>query len=172
MDFTNIINALDSASLFDLYRLNTAIDQEMSNAKRINDVKKLLHVGQEIAWFDDRTNKIEKAIITKLTNAFCHVENFSDGRGWKIQYYCINLENCDIDIEVNENVGIKKSALRVGDMVSFLDQHHNVHYAQVVKLNPKTAGVVTMDNQNWRVSYNVLRKNNDLDGDLTVSALL
>ena len=166
MDFTHIINQLEDASLFDLYRLNAAIKSELEDPKRIRDIKKSLHIGQEIAWFNPSTNNLEQAILRKVNKTRCEVENLSDGEFWVIPYAAINLEHTDVDIESHQKVGIKKSALKVGDIVSFLDKRNNIQYAKVLKLNPKTAGVITMEKQEWRVSYSALRKSLDIEGDI------
>ena len=34
------------------------------------------------------------------------------------------------------------------------------------KLNPKTAGVITIEGIQWRVSYGALSKNTDIDADV------
>lgn len=166
MDYTNILQELEEASLFDLYRLRAAIDNEMDNSHRIGKVKQALRIGQEITWFDDTTNKLEKAVVQKLTPTRCDVKNISDGQRWRVLYASINIENTDVSIESNQKFGIKKSALRVGDLVSFLDKEHKLQFAKVLKLNPKTAGVITMEGIQWRVSYGALSKNMDIDADL------
>jgi len=166
MNYTNILQELEEASLFDLNRLRAAIDNEMDNPHRIEKVKQALRIGQEITWFDDSTNKLEKAVIHKFTNTRCDVKNISDGQRWRILYASINIDNADVSIESNQKFGIKKSALRVGDIVSFLDKEHKLQFAKVQKLNPKTAGVITMEGMQWRVSYGSLSKNMDIDADL------
>jgi len=172
MDYTHIIEELDKASLFDLYRLQAAINNEIDNPKRIKEVKNSLQVGQEVTWFDETTNNLEKAIIRKFTNSRCEVKNLSDGRVWRILYASINIENSDVTIKSKQKSGVKKSALKVGDIVSFLDNQHKLLYAKVLKLNPKTAGVLTMENQNWRVSYDSLSINTDIEGTIIMDSIV
>lgn len=165
MNYTNILQELEEASLFNLYRLRAAIDNEMDNSHRIGKVKQALSIGQEITWFDETTNKLERAVIQKFTNTRCDVKNISDGKGWRILYASINVDDTDVSIKSNQKFGVKKSALRVGDLVSFLDKEHTLQFAKVQKLNPKTAGVITMEGIQWRVSYGALSKNMDIDAD-------
>jgi len=166
MNYTNILQELEEASLFDLYRLRAAIDNELDNSHRIGQVKQALRIGQEITWFDDTTNKLERAVIQKFTNTRCDVKNISDGQRWRVLYASINIDDVNVSIKSNQKFGVKKNALRVGDLVSFLDKEHKLQFAKVQKLNPKTAGVVTMEGIQWRVGYGSLSKNMDIDADL------
>ena len=166
MNYSKILQELEAASLFDLFRLNVAINDELKNPQKIRKIKQSLRIGQEITWFNNSTNSLEKAIVKKLSPTRCEIENISDGEKWGILYASINLNDVDISIHSNQNFGIKKSALSVGDIVSFLDKEHKLQFAKVQKLNPKTAGVITIDGTKWRVSYSVLSKNMDIDADI------
>lgn len=166
MDYSKILQELEEASLFDLYRLNVAINDELNNPQRIAKVKQSIRIGQEITWFDNGTNRIEKAIVEKLTPTRCEIKNLSDGEEWRILYASINIDDVDTSIHSNQKFGVKKSALSVGDIVSFLDKEHKLQFAKVQKLNPKTAGVITMEGIQWRVSYGALSKNIDIDAEI------
>jgi len=166
MDYSKILQELEDASLFDLYRLSVAIENEIKNPQKIEKVKQSLRIGQEITWFDNSTNRLEKAIIEKITPTRCEIKNISNGEEWRILYASINLEDVDTSIHSNQKFGLKKSALSVGDVVSFLDKEHKLQFAKVLKLNPKTAGVITMEGMQWRVSYGALSKNRDFDADI------
>ena len=102
-------------------------------------------IGQEITWFDSTANRLEKAVIEKFTTTRCDVKNISDAKRWRVQYAAINIDNIDTSIHSSQKFGLKKSALSVGDIVSFLDKEHKLQFAKVQKLNPKTAGVITME---------------------------
>jgi len=166
MDYSKILQELEKASLFDLYRLSIAIEDELRNPQRIIDIKQSLRIGQEIRWFDNNTNKLEKAIVEKLTPTRCEIKNLSNGEEWRILYASINMDDVDTSIHSNQKFGLKKSALKVDDIVSFLDKEHKLQFAKVQKLNPKTAGVITMEGVQWRVSYSALSKNMDIDADI------
>jgi len=86
MDYSKILQELEEASLFDLYRLSVAIEDELNNSQRIGKIKQSLIIGQEITWFDDTANRLEKAIIQKFTASRCEVKNVSDGKRWRILY--------------------------------------------------------------------------------------
>jgi hypothetical protein len=166
MDYSKILQELEEASLFDLYRMSSAINDELANSQRINEIKQSLRVGQEVTWLEHSTNRLERAVIEKCTPSRCEVKNLSDGKRWRILYASINLNEVDTSIHSNQKFGVKKSALRVGDIVSFLDKENKLQFAKVTKLNPKTAGLVTMENVKWRVYYENLSKITDIDADV------
>ena len=133
------------------------------NGINYDKVKQSLMIGQEITWFDSTANRLERAVIEKFTTTRCDVKNISDAKRWRIQYASINIDDADTSIHSNQKFGLKKSALSVGDIVSFLDKEYKLQFAKVQKLNPKTAGVMTMEGIQWRVSYGALSKNMDID---------
>ncbi len=167
MDFTKIMDDLEDASLFDLYRLGVVIGKETEDPARIQQVKVRLHIGQQITWFDTVTNRLEHAVVRKLLSTRCEVLNASDGKVWRIFYASINLDDVDTTIHSSQKRGIKKSALGIGDRVAFVDKSGQWYYATVTKLNPKTAGLVTTDGQQWRVSYGALYRDMEVEGRVT-----
>ena len=52
--------------------------------------------------------------------------------------------------------GLDKSELKVGDMVGFQDKQNNDVYGEVIRLNQKTATIVTNTGAKWRVAYTFL----------------
>ena len=109
--------------------------------------------------------------ILKFNKNRCTVKNIVDEKVWDIVYASINTLDVEVDIHSNQKSGLKKSELKVGDIVSFLDNENELRYGKIIKLNPKTAGI-NLDGQNWRVSYNLLSKTNDLDGEIVVDDLV
>lgn len=171
MNYSNIIQELEEASLFDLYRLSSAIQEEMQNTTKIKEIKNSLRVGQIITWFDTQTHNLVKAEILKFNKNRCVVKNIVDEKVWDLIYPSINTHNVEVDIHSNQEFGLKKSELKVGDIVSFLDNKNELIYGKVIKLNPKTAGI-NIDGQNWRVSYNLLNLAKDLDGEIVPDDLV
>ena len=45
MDYAQLLEALNNASTFDLFRLNTIIDRELDSHERIHRVKNALTIG-------------------------------------------------------------------------------------------------------------------------------
>jgi hypothetical protein len=156
MDYSKIVEELKQASLFDLYRLNAAINQQLEDPKRIDEVKRHLRTGQIINYFDYTENRAVEAKVIKLKRTRLLVETIHNKQRWDIPFYWINLERVGTDIVIPARKGVEKSQLKVGDMVGFQDKQNNDVYGKVIRLNPKTATIVTNTNAKWRVSYGML----------------
>ena len=174
MDYTAIIAELKNASLFDLYRLNVAIDQQLNDRKKLSRIKQNLKIGQCITYFDHTENRLIEATIMKLKPKNVLVENKHDGLQWNIPYYFINIDNLDTDIKVEGKEKTNKNHIKVGDHVCFKDKQGNELFGEVIKLNPKTAGIL-VGNTRWRVAYSLLSptisinvEDNDTNGIITI----
>lgn len=157
MDYTAILQALNSASLFDLHRLQSAIYQELLNPDRVEQIKVQLKIGQAISYFDPRANGLIDAVILKIQKTRCLVRNVKDQKNWSIPFYYINLDDVDAAIQPPPNAcGIPKSALQIGAKVGFKDRHNQEQFGEVIRLNPKTATIKLSDQHTWLVGYNYL----------------
>ena len=156
MDYSRIIEELKQASLFDLYRLRVAISHQLENPQRIQEIKCQLKPGQTITYFDGAENKLIEAKVVKLKRTRLLVENKHDKQRWDIPFYLVNLDSVDTDITLSSTMGLDKSQLKVGDRVGFRDGQNNDVYGEVIRLNRKTATILTDDHTNWRVGYGLL----------------
>ena len=165
MNYTEILEQLNKATLFDLHRLQGAIYQELKNPKRLEAVKRNIKPGQTISYFDTDLNCLVEAVVIKTMNTKCLVKNIKDGELWKISFASINLEGVDTDIKPsNQQRGISKQVLKVGDNVGFKNKEGQDLYGRVIRLNPKTATIEVGPEHEWRVYYSQLFP--VLDGDL------
>ena len=157
MDYSLILEELARASLFDLYRLQIAIGHQLDDPGRIQEIKRQLEPGREIAYFDDRANKLVNARVASLKRTRLLVENTHDHQRWSVPFCSVNLAGVDTDIRspANQN-GLDKSQLKIGDQVGFRDRQNNELYGQVIRLNRKTATVLVGDASKWRVAYSLL----------------
>lgn len=153
MDYSKIIEELKQESLFDLYRLSVAINQILENPRRLSEIKKSLRSGQLISYFDETENRLIEAKIIKLMRTRLLVENLDDQQQWRIPLYYVNLDQVNTDIIGSSGTGLDKSQLKVGDMVSFQDNHSNDVHGKIIRLNQKTATIKTTTNTEWRVGY-------------------
>ncbi len=171
MDFSSIVKELDKASLFDIYRLSVALNQELSNEKRVNEIKSKLIVGQTISWFDSKSNKEQRAEVLRCNKSRVLVYNFSDNQKWNVHYPAINMQEVEVSISMNQKIGLRKSELSLGEIVAFLDNYNETIFGQVIKLNPKTVRI-DIGEYNWNVSYSLLRKVSDIEAELALDAIL
>jgi transcription termination factor Rho len=157
MDYSRILEELARASLFDLYRLQIAIGHQLDDPRRIQEIKRQLKPGQEIAYFDDQANKLVQAQVVSLKRTRLLVENRDDHQRWSVPFCSVNLAGVDTDIRSPANQhGLDKSQLKIGDQVGFRDRKNNELYGQVIRLNRKTATVLVGDASKWRVAYSLL----------------
>jgi hypothetical protein len=156
MDYSRIIEELKQASLFDLYRLRVAIDHQLEDPQSIREIKSQLRPGQTITYFDGAENRLIEAQVIKLKRTRLLVKNTHNEQLWDVPFYWVNLDSVDTDITLSSTVGLDKSQLKVGDRVGFQDKQNNDVYGKVIRLNRKTATILTDDHTKWRVGYGLL----------------
>ena len=154
MNYSKILDELNNASLFELYRLNEAIRRSLEDPVRIRSIKDSLKVGQNIEYFDAEENRLVEAIITELKRTRLLVKNRHDGKLWDIPYYYVNLDHSNIAIS-NSAGKLNRNNLKVGDKVAFKDKKGHELFGEVIKLNQKTAGVL-VGTARWKVGYGLL----------------
>lgn len=156
MDYSKIIEILNKASSFDLYRLKVAINQQLEDPHRLSEIKKCLRPGQKISYFDEAENRLIEAIVLKIMRKRLLVQNIHDQEKWEIPIYYVNLDGVNTDINHPSKEGLDKSQLKVGDRVGFQDRQNNDLSGQIIRLNPKTATIITSTNTKWLVAYEYL----------------
>ena len=155
MNYNAILEALNQASLFQLYRLNVAISNLIDDPARLNAAKRSLRVGQTVRWFDNTENRVVEAKLLRINRTRAAVQNITDVKHWKIPYYLIDLKGEDMAIATQKRQAFDRNSLRVGDQVGFKDRQGHERFGQVVKLNPKSAAV-QVGTVRWRVGYSLL----------------
>jgi hypothetical protein len=156
MDYTEILSALKSANLFDLYRLQVAIQNEMEDPEKIAVLRKMIRLGACISYFDRTQNRLVEARVLEKNQKKLRVQNLCDQTIWNIPYYFVNLENKKTDIRETK-LKMCKNTLKVGDQICFETEEEQI-YGFVTRLNQKTATIQAHNNRIWRVSYNLLNK--------------
>jgi len=158
MNYSNIISELNTATSFDLYRLESAISLLLDDPKRIIEVKRLLRIGQIIEYFDGSANRSVSARVIKFLRTRLLVENIDDNRRWEIRYYAVNIHQVETKIiDSTKRKGLSKTEISIGDMVGFEDKEFAEQYGHVIRLNQKTV-TMNVKGSEWRVSYGLLFK--------------
>ena len=98
MDYTYLINELNKASAFDLYRLYAAIGKELRNPNRINVIKQALILGMELSYFDFVENRLIKARLLEVKQKNALVLQHESNKQFFIPYSVINLDSIDTEI--------------------------------------------------------------------------
>ena len=163
MNYTKILEELNQATSFDLFRLKCVIDKQLDDPQRIFNIKKKLFIGQTISYFDEEENRPFDATVLEMKRTRVLVRNLCDGHRWNLLYYHINLNHVDTKINKQATQKLDRNTLKVGDKVSFFCTDGSEKFGEVFKLNPKTAGVL-IEGAKWRVSYGAL--SSIIDGEL------
>jgi len=66
MEFAALLQAMNQASGFELYRLRAAIDRVLADPKWIIAIRSQLRIGQEIEYFDARANNLRPAQVLEF----------------------------------------------------------------------------------------------------------
>ena len=153
MNYSEVLQAMKSASAFDLFRLSCAIYRELERPEHIVAIKRLLKIGQTIRYFDSHENREYEARITKFGRTRLHVQNIEDGKRWNIFYYTVNLDNADVSVSQQSNdKPITPNDLHVGQRIGFYDRDNQERSGIIERINPKTVSIQT-DTGRWRVAY-------------------
>lgn len=176
MNYTEILTALNQASLFDLYRLHAAIGDQLNDPQRQAQVKRALRPGQALRWFNADENRLVTGRLLRINRTRAVVRGDEDGHDWTIPFFLIDLEGADTEIAPQTRQGLDRHSVKVGDRVAFRDREGRERFGEVLKRNPKTATVVVHGRigdqilpTQWRVAYPLLSP--VLDGEVGSGAL-
>ena len=155
MNFSQILDALNQASAFELFRLQSAIRRKLEDPSWIKAVRQRLQIGQIVEYFDVRENNLRRGRIDDLDRKGAAITDLANGRPWLIDYACINVDGVDVQIREQSAKGMGRNEVRVGDIVGFVDRHGQERSGKIIRLNDKTVSLQVKDSQ-WRVSYSLL----------------
>lgn len=156
MNYSELVELLDRANAFDLYRLRTAIDNMIDDPRRIIEVKTSLRLGQEVTYFEGSTNSVHEGVVENIKKTRAVVRDKLDGKRWSIPLCAINIRDVDVAIQSHRQ-GLTKNELSIGDRVGFIDKSGIERTGEVVRLNQKTV-TVESESGEWRVAYQLLHK--------------
>lgn len=157
MNFSAILDTLNHASAFELYRLRFAIDRKLDDPAWAIAVRSRLHIGQEIEYFSPRENLIQRARIDDFRRKQVAVTDLPDGKRWLVEYNAINVDGIDVEIREQTRKGLGRNEVQVGDTLGFLDRDGHERGGVVLRLNNKTVSM-QVDSQQWRVAYQLLHR--------------
>ena len=163
MNFSEVIQTLNQASAFDLFRLQAAIDRALSEPHRIQAVQSRLKVGQSVQFFDWRANKLKRGQVLEMRRKDVVVLDMDDALRWVLSYAAINLDGADVQIREQKPQGLGRNEVALGDVVGFLDRDQQQRTGKIIRLNDKTVTLQCGPTQ-WRVAYSFLHRVLDVDG--------
>lgn len=157
MNYAALLEALQQASGFELFRLRAAIDRALADPQRIDAIRRCIKRGQRIEYFDARDNRTCRGQVVEMRNTTLVIVDLDRPLKLLIDYAAINLDGADAVIRESTARGISRQEVAVGDLVGFTDRDGQQRHGTVTRLNGKT---VTLDcnGHPWRVSYSLLHR--------------
>jgi hypothetical protein len=169
MQNATLIDALNHASSLELYQLGALVERLTSDPRRIVAIRKDLHLGQVVRFYDARRDKMREGRIVEMRDAQLTLHDTQQQVRWKLPYAAIEPPEpgapSRTPIQTPPAPPAPPKPTRAdfarGDKVSFTDRHLQTHVGLITRCNPKTASVDTGESS-WSVSYGALRRVIDL----------
>lgn len=155
MNFSAILEALNQASAFELFRLRVAITHKLDDPKWIEAIRWRLRIGQEIEYFNWNDNGVRRARIIDLRRKQADVIDLGDGKRWLIDFCTINVDGVDVQVRERVARGLGRNEVAVGQTLGYVDANGNERSGIVLRRNDKTVTMQVGDQQ-WRVGYQFL----------------
>lgn len=165
-DFQQLVQQCAQLSAFELFRLSAALEVMLDDPQRIQRIKPLVRVGDQIEYFDADKNRCVPAVVRDCRRTRVGVTNLDDGRHWSIMYSSINVDGLDVAPPASDGAKLTRAELAIGDAIGFRDRQGVEHAGVVRKLNPKTVRI-DCDGTSWRVGYGLLFRILDADAQPT-----
>ena len=160
---TRLLDALRNAPSLDLYELSLAIQQMLTDPRRILEVRRHLHLGAQVMYFDHRRGTLAPGRVLQLQPTNATVQDDITRTHWKLPYAAI-IADPTKRAEQAPQVPPKRAdpaTFKLGDTVSFTDKHLRERIGTITRMNTKTYSLLC-DGEQWRVSPGLLRKIVDL----------
>jgi hypothetical protein len=161
-----LIEDLPMASSAELYQLSWVIEQLLADPRRIVQARAELHTGQQVQYLHWDDGKIRAARVVAMKDRRVTVFDEASRTHFVLPYAAITtLPTSGADIGAEAPGPAKptpppeiasRADFRVGNRVSFTDQHLQHRVGLIVRINQRTA-TLDCDGQTWRVGFGLLR---------------
>ena len=111
VEYDQLVAFLKHASVFEIYRLSAAIQNELENPQRLAKVSHKIKEGDLIEYFDSKTNTFIKANIVQKALKNVIVRHVDDGRRWQIPLYWLKIDSREFVFEQSAR-GLNKNAVK------------------------------------------------------------
>ncbi len=157
---SRLLDTLRQAPSLDLYELNLMVNQLLADPVRILEIRKHLHLGAQVMFFDHRTKAMAPGRVIELRQKeVCVQDDGMHSRQWILPYAAIVAESVAGTAKPAPATQppVNTTVFNVGDMVTFTDKYLRERVGTVTRLNDKTVSVLC-DGERWRVTRRILRK--------------
>lgn len=160
---TRLLDALRIAPSIELYRLSLAVGQMLNDPRRIIEVRRHLHLGAHVMYFNQRRGTLSPGRVIQLRPTGATVQDDVTQTQWNLPYAAIVADPA-LQAEEAAQAPVHRPAptsFKLGDTVAFTDKHLRERVGTITRMNPKTCSLIC-DGEQWRVSPGLLRKIIDL----------
>ena len=160
---TRLLDALRNAPSLDLYELSLAINQMLTDPRRILEVRRHLHPGAQVMYFDHRRGTLAPGRVLQLQPTNAIVQDDITRTHWKLPYAAIVADPAQRAEQAAQAPPRRADVaeFKLGDTVGFTDKHLRERIGTITRMNTKTYSLIC-DGEQWRVSPALLRKIIDL----------
>lgn len=156
-----LIEALNKASSLELYQLAALVERLLTDPRRIVAIRKALHLGQIVHFYDARHDRLRLGRVVELRDAQLTLHGTEVRGEWKLAYAAVVPPEPSAEPEPAATAPQAmpkptRADFRHGDKVSFTDRHLQTHVGVITRCNPKTASVDS-EGEAWSVPYAALR---------------
>ena len=162
-----LIEDLPMASSAELYQLSWVIEQLLADPRRIVQARAELHTGQQVQYLHWDDGKMRAARVVAMKDRRVTVLDEASRIHFTLPYAAIvttppsgsDNDRADAPVPVKPKPPPEiacRADFRVGNRVSFTDQHLQHRVGLIVRINQRTA-TLDCDGQTWRVGFGLLR---------------
>ena len=161
-----LIEDLPMASSAELYQLSWVIEQLLADPRRIVQARADLHTGQQVQYLHWDDGKMRAARVVAMKDRRVTVLDEASRTHFTLPYAAImTTPSNGPDSGAEASVPAKptlppeiasQADFRVGNQVSFTDQHLQHRIGLIVRINQRTA-TLDCDGQTWRVAFGLLQ---------------
>lgn len=160
-----LIAAMNDATSLELYQLTALLERLMTDPRRIIEIRRQLHLGQIVRFYDARRDRMERARIVEMRDATVVLHGVEVRAEWKLPYAAIEPPMPDGGAmppapppATPTAPKPKREEFGRGDKVTFVDRHLQTRFGVITRCNPKRASVACEDGTEWGVPYAMLRR--------------
>lgn len=161
-DWHDLMSTLASqASDLELLQLRTALDHLLLQPNRIMAVRRHLHVGQEVGYFDVRDSKIHRGRVIEFKPDQLLVQSLRDQKYRWTQYAAVQVDPATMPAQQPPPPKVqlaRREDFVAGDSVSFEGRDLIRKFGTIERINQKTASILCEDGLQWRVSFGLLQR--------------
>ena len=158
------LDALQRVSTIELFHLSSILNRLMADPKRILAVRVRLTLGQQVRYVDTQAHgtalTLRTGTVVAMKDTQVSVRDQRSGAIWAMPYAAIELPSTSEQPPVSPAPAPPRPTredFRVGDRVSFEDQHLRTRIGTITRINQKTATIECEGEPGWRVSFGILK---------------